>query len=194
LPVAHCPLPLSDEVEQFFIQTRRKIKCARKKPTPPLVNQPNRLIRNLLKAAVWKCRKESSGLFRFYFVRQRATPWLRTGYGAAPITMAETGINIWYPKAYREKSHPHDNHHAGYNRVYCTIRTSVVQNAHCRKLFQCGGQCSGCRYHSTLMIMNGLSWKLSEMGPEYTGLCEGLIARQDALKDYISIIKHPEVT
>lgn len=45
---------------------------------------------------------------------------------------------------------------------------------------------------ATLMIMNGLSWKLSEMGPEYTGLCEGLIARQDALKDYISIIKHPE--
>jgi hypothetical protein len=45
---------------------------------------------------------------------------------------------------------------------------------------------------ATLMIMNELSWKWSEMGPEYTGLCEGLIARQDALKDYISIIKHPE--
>ncbi|EPR0422802.1 antirestriction protein [Enterobacter hormaechei] len=45
---------------------------------------------------------------------------------------------------------------------------------------------------ATLMVMNGLSWKLSEMGPAYSGLCEGLIARQDALKDYISIIKHPE--
>ncbi|WP_263071015.1 antirestriction protein [Enterobacter huaxiensis] len=45
---------------------------------------------------------------------------------------------------------------------------------------------------ATLMIMYRLSWKLSEMGPEYTGLSEGLISRQDALKDYISIIKHPE--
>lgn len=45
---------------------------------------------------------------------------------------------------------------------------------------------------ATLMIMNGLSWKLSEMGPKYSGLCEGLIARQDALKDYISIVRHPE--
>lgn len=45
---------------------------------------------------------------------------------------------------------------------------------------------------ATLMVMNALSWKISEMGPAYSGLCEGLIARQDALKDYISIIKHPE--
>lgn len=45
---------------------------------------------------------------------------------------------------------------------------------------------------ATLMVMNRLSWKLSEMGPSYSCLCEGLIARQDALKDYISIIKHPE--
>ncbi|EMG7890351.1 antirestriction protein [Enterobacter hormaechei] len=45
---------------------------------------------------------------------------------------------------------------------------------------------------ATLMIMNGLSWKLSEMGPKYSGLCDGLIARQDAFKDYISIVRHPE--
>lgn len=44
---------------------------------------------------------------------------------------------------------------------------------------------------ATLMVMNGLSWKLSEMGPTYSGLCEGLISRQDAFKDYISNIRHP---
>lgn len=45
---------------------------------------------------------------------------------------------------------------------------------------------------ATLMIMNRLAWKISEMGEGYADLCKGLIARQDALKDYISIIKHPE--
>lgn len=30
------------------------------------------------------------------------------------------------------------------------------------------------------------------MGPEYAKVCKHLVARQDALKDYISIIKHPE--
>nr|BBF83639.1 antirestriction protein [Enterobacter sp.] len=45
---------------------------------------------------------------------------------------------------------------------------------------------------ATLMVMNQVSWKLSEMGPAYSEICDGLIARQDALKDYISIIRHPE--
>ncbi len=30
------------------------------------------------------------------------------------------------------------------------------------------------------------------MGPEYSKVCKHLVARQDALKDYVSIIKHPE--
>jgi hypothetical protein len=30
------------------------------------------------------------------------------------------------------------------------------------------------------------------MGREYALTCQGLVDRQDALKDYISIIKHPE--
>lgn len=45
---------------------------------------------------------------------------------------------------------------------------------------------------ATLMILNALSWKASEMGPKYARTCQLLIERQDALKDYISIIKHPE--
>lgn len=45
---------------------------------------------------------------------------------------------------------------------------------------------------ATLMIMNALSWKTSEMGDDYAGMCTGLIKRQDALKDFISIMQHPE--
>lgn len=45
---------------------------------------------------------------------------------------------------------------------------------------------------ATLMILNALSWKASEMGERYVRACQLLVERQDALKDYISIIKHPE--
>ncbi|MEJ5074378.1 antirestriction protein [Enterobacter ludwigii] len=45
---------------------------------------------------------------------------------------------------------------------------------------------------ATLFVLNQLCWKVSEMGPEYALTCQGLIDRQDALKDYVSIIKHPE--
>ncbi|EMM8028468.1 antirestriction protein [Klebsiella pneumoniae] len=45
---------------------------------------------------------------------------------------------------------------------------------------------------ATLMIMNRLSWQVAEMGPEYDRVCRRLVSRQDALKDYISIIHHPE--
>ena len=45
---------------------------------------------------------------------------------------------------------------------------------------------------ATLMILNVLSWKASEMGAKYVRTCQLLIERQDALKDYISIIRHPE--
>lgn len=45
---------------------------------------------------------------------------------------------------------------------------------------------------STLMIMNWLSWQVADMGAEYESVCKHLIARQDALKDYLSIIHHPE--
>ena len=42
------------------------------------------------------------------------------------------------------------------------------------------------------MIMNRLSWHVAEMGPQYDQICRRLVSRQDALKDYISIIQHPE--
>ena len=45
---------------------------------------------------------------------------------------------------------------------------------------------------ATLMILNRLAWQVSEMGSQYENICQRLIARQDALKDYVSIIKHPE--
>lgn len=45
---------------------------------------------------------------------------------------------------------------------------------------------------STLMIMNWLSWQVVDMGPEYATVLNHLITRQDALKDYISLIQHPE--
>jgi hypothetical protein len=45
---------------------------------------------------------------------------------------------------------------------------------------------------ATLFVLNQLSWKISEMGPRYALTCQALVARQDALKDYISQIKHPE--
>lgn len=44
---------------------------------------------------------------------------------------------------------------------------------------------------ASMMILNWLSWQVADMGPEYTTVCKHLIARQDALKDYISIIQHP---
>ncbi|EIP3952756.1 antirestriction protein [Salmonella enterica] len=45
---------------------------------------------------------------------------------------------------------------------------------------------------ATLFVLNQLSWRVSEMGPRYVLTCQALVARQDALKDYISNIKHPE--
>ncbi|EIC2134724.1 antirestriction protein [Citrobacter freundii] len=45
---------------------------------------------------------------------------------------------------------------------------------------------------ATLMCLNRLNWQVFEMGPEMARVCQGLVDRQDALKDYISIIKHPE--
>jgi hypothetical protein len=40
--------------------------------------------------------------------------------------------------------------------------------------------------------MNWLSWQVADMGPEYARVCKHLVSRQDALKDYLSIIHHPE--
>ncbi|EDI0448422.1 antirestriction protein [Salmonella enterica subsp. enterica serovar Newport] len=45
---------------------------------------------------------------------------------------------------------------------------------------------------STLMIMNWLSWQAADMGAEYAKVCKYLVTRQDALKDYVSLIQHPE--
>lgn len=46
---------------------------------------------------------------------------------------------------------------------------------------------------ATLMILKTLSGKDSQMGEKYARACQLLIERKDALKDYISVIKHPEV-
>ncbi|EDT2962821.1 antirestriction protein [Salmonella enterica subsp. enterica] len=45
---------------------------------------------------------------------------------------------------------------------------------------------------TSLFVLNQLSWMVSEMGDKYALTCQGLVDRQDALKDYISIINHPE--
>ena len=45
---------------------------------------------------------------------------------------------------------------------------------------------------ATLMVMNSLSWQVSEMGPEYARICHHLVSRQDALRNYVNIIQHPE--
>lgn len=45
---------------------------------------------------------------------------------------------------------------------------------------------------ATIMVMNRLSWVAAESGVGYEKLCRILVERQDALKDYISNIKHPE--
>ena len=45
---------------------------------------------------------------------------------------------------------------------------------------------------ATLMIMNWLSWQVADMGPEYAIVCKHLVAHQDALKDYVGLIQHPE--
>ena len=45
---------------------------------------------------------------------------------------------------------------------------------------------------ATLMIMNRLTWQVTDMGPEYAKICKHLVARQEALKDYVSLIQHPE--
>lgn len=42
------------------------------------------------------------------------------------------------------------------------------------------------------MIMNWLSWQAADMGDKYAKVCKQLVARQDALKDYVSLIQHPE--
>ncbi|MDN4377046.1 antirestriction protein, partial [Citrobacter portucalensis] len=44
---------------------------------------------------------------------------------------------------------------------------------------------------ATLMIMNWLSWQAADMGDKYAKVCKQLVARQDALKDYVSLIQHP---
>lgn len=46
----------------------------------------------------------------------------------------------------------------------------------------------------TLFVLNRLAWKTSEMGRQYALTCQGLADRQDALKDYVSIIRHPEAS
>lgn len=45
---------------------------------------------------------------------------------------------------------------------------------------------------STLFVLNGLIWKSHEMGSGYKHVCNKLINRCDALKDYVSIVQHPE--
>jgi hypothetical protein len=45
---------------------------------------------------------------------------------------------------------------------------------------------------STMMILNWMSWQVADMGPEYGVFCKRLVQRQDALKDYISAVNHPE--
>ncbi|MDM2845492.1 antirestriction protein [Citrobacter sp. Cpo090] len=45
---------------------------------------------------------------------------------------------------------------------------------------------------ATLMIMNRLTWQVTDMGPEYAKIYKHLVARQEALKDYVSLIQHPE--
>lgn len=45
---------------------------------------------------------------------------------------------------------------------------------------------------ATLMSLNRLNWQVFDMGPKMAKVCQGLVDRQDALKDYISIIQHPE--
>ncbi|HHO9701210.1 antirestriction protein [Citrobacter braakii] len=45
---------------------------------------------------------------------------------------------------------------------------------------------------ATLMSLNSLIWQVYEMGEKMAKVCQGLVDRQDALKDYISIIDHPE--
>lgn len=46
----------------------------------------------------------------------------------------------------------------------------------------------------TLFVLNRLAWKASAMGREYAPTCQGLVDRQDALKDYVSIVRHPEAS
>lgn len=43
---------------------------------------------------------------------------------------------------------------------------------------------------ATLMSLNALTWQAYEK--DDLKLCQGLIDRQDSLKDYVSIINHPE--
>lgn len=45
---------------------------------------------------------------------------------------------------------------------------------------------------ATLFVLNQLSWTVAEMGPAYVQTCQMLSDHQDALKDYISIVGHPE--
>lgn len=46
----------------------------------------------------------------------------------------------------------------------------------------------------TLFVLNRLAWKASAMGRGYALTCQGLVDRQDALKDYVSIVRHPEAS
>lgn len=50
----------------------------------------------------------------------------------------------------------------------------------------------GAEIIATLMIMNRLSWQAADIGDKYAKVCKHLFARQDALKDYVSLIQHPE--
>jgi hypothetical protein len=45
---------------------------------------------------------------------------------------------------------------------------------------------------ATLFVLNQLSWQVSEMGERYAPVCQKLIDAQDALKDFLDVISHPE--
>ncbi|WP_058914380.1 antirestriction protein [Entomohabitans teleogrylli] len=47
---------------------------------------------------------------------------------------------------------------------------------------------------ATLMVLNWLSCEVAEKGESYAHICKKLTERQDALKDYVSIINHPEAS
>jgi hypothetical protein len=40
--------------------------------------------------------------------------------------------------------------------------------------------------------MNRLTWQVTDMGPEYAKIYKHLVARQEALKDYVNLIQHSE--
>ncbi|WP_370608262.1 antirestriction protein [Citrobacter meridianamericanus] len=167
MSAAHCPLPLCDEVEQFKTDKYQRYCVSdddeRLDFIPALFFTPS--ADNMIASWLRQHSDYDGGFWNYWIIPQG------TGGNVAPNRIIFTTTQTGYI-ALAGKQH--------YNMC-------IPGN-----YFEAEVSADAAGIIATLMIMNWLSWQASDMGPEYARVLKHLVARQDALKDYISIIQHPE--